>query len=90
MNLTVLNQEIEMSSLDFLNNYINPAREAAGESAVRNNVFMSRIEDELGAENLIYKDFVDSRNRPIRGVLLDYDQMMLVGMRESKAVSSEL
>lgn len=40
MQLANLNEEVTMSSLDFLNKVINPARKAAGESEVRNNVFI--------------------------------------------------
>ncbi|VYU59893.1 Uncharacterised protein [Metakosakonia massiliensis] len=33
-------------NLDFLNTIIEPARETAGESHIRNDVFLSRIKDE--------------------------------------------
>lgn len=35
-----------MLNLDFLNTIIEPARENAGESHIRNDVFLSRIKDE--------------------------------------------
>lgn len=83
MNLITQNN-LTMSSYDFLQNVINPARIEAGESEVRNNVFISRIEDEL--DNLDgYKTFVTHGNE-VKYYDLGFDQMMLVGMRESKAV----
>lgn len=84
MNLIASN-EVAMTSLDFLNNYINPARLSAGENQLRHNELVRKIEDEID-ENLIYIKTVDSRNRPLSVASLNYDQLMLVGMRESKAV----
>ncbi|MTI16829.1 hypothetical protein E1162_06220 [Rhodobacteraceae bacterium RKSG542] len=47
-NLTLTSTTTQtMSSLDFLNFIINPAREMAGESFVENRKFIARIEDEL-------------------------------------------
>lgn len=85
------NQPLTMSSLDFLENIINPSRISCGESEVRNNVFFHRVVDELDLDKSTCKDFVctsNSRNRTYtaKGFELDQDQMMLVGMRESKAV----
>ena len=68
-----------MTSLEFLSTIINPAREAAGETKVRNNVFIQRIEDEID-DNLTYKIFV-SHGKESKVYDLDTDQMMLVGMR---------
>lgn len=80
---------ITMTSLDFLNNIINPAREAAGESAVENRKFLARIEDEIDnlgvAENFSVTTSQGAK-REVKGYQLNFDQMMLVGMRESKAV----
>jgi hypothetical protein len=48
MNITPFAQKTEtMTSLDFLNNYINPARLDAGEKEVANRHFVARVEDEL-------------------------------------------
>ncbi|AUR90511.1 coil containing protein [Vibrio phage 1.144.O._10N.286.45.B3] len=89
--LITSNQPLTMSSLDFLENIINPSRVSCGEPEVRNNVFFHRVVDELDLDKSTCKDFVctsHSRNRTYtaKGFELDQDQMMLVGMRESKAV----
>lgn len=83
-NLALQNQELTMSSYDFLNEVINPARMSAGENPVRNNVFLDRIEDEIDDLGR-YKIFVASRNN-VKYYDLNMEQMTLVGMRESKAV----
>lgn len=93
-NVTTLNTTISMISFDFLNNFINPARVEAGEVEVRNNRFMDKVMDELDlSENLCYTKSVKqnlsnkmARPQKIKCVDLDIDQMMMVGMRESKAV----
>lgn len=77
------NQPLTMSSIDFLNNIINPARFENGESEVRNNVFISRVIDECDGL-LTYINVV--RGNEVTIADLNQDQMMLVGMRESKAV----
>lgn len=93
MNLALLNEDVKMSSYDFLNDVVNPAREAAGESKLRHNWFLEKIEDEIGAENLCYRKSVAqnksnsmARSQKIEIVDLNIKQMLLVGMRESKAV----
>ncbi len=53
-----LDQLVSMSSYDFLTKVINPARVEAGEKPVRNNDFVSRIEDELEGQNVTYEIFV--------------------------------
>ena len=45
--LATMNSEVTMSSLDFINSIINPARSEAGESEVKNTHFIARVEDEL-------------------------------------------
>ena len=42
-----IDHEISMSSLDFLNNIINPARAEAGEVPHEPRKFLAKIEDEL-------------------------------------------
>ncbi|EKT3982613.1 hypothetical protein QEF67_003179 [Klebsiella aerogenes] len=75
-----------MSSLDFLNEVINPARIKAGEKPVRPSDFNARIKDEID-ENLNYENFVVGKTgHKTYFTQLNTDQMMLVGMRESKAV----
>lgn len=80
----LITKEQTMSSYYFLRDIINPSRVEAGESEVRNNVFLDRIEDEIDDLGR-YKTFVASRNS-IKYYDLTFDQMMLVGMRESKSV----
>lgn len=46
-----VDHEISMSSLDFLNNIINPARAEAGEVPHEPRKFLAKIEDELGEFN---------------------------------------
>ncbi|AUR84630.1 antirepressor protein [Vibrio phage 1.061.O._10N.286.55.C2] len=82
--LIASNQPLTMRSFDFLNNIINPYRDAHGESKVRNNDFIKRIESECD-DLLAYETFV-SFGQTVKSYTLDQDQMMLVGMRESKAV----
>ena len=93
MNLALLNEDVKMNSYDFLNNVVNPAREVAGESKLRHNWFLEKIVDEIGAENLCYRKSVAqntsnqmARSQKIDTVDLNMEQMLLVGMRESKAV----
>jgi phage antirepressor YoqD-like protein len=80
-----------MSSLDFLEQVINPSRVESNEKEIRNNVFFHRVVDELDLDPSTCKDIVctsPSRNRTYtaKGFDLNQDQMMLVGMRESKSV----
>lgn len=79
--------DVRLSSLTFLHNYINPAREQSGEKALRNTELLRKIQDEL---DLTVADFLQSTpvtgGKPQKYVNLDYDQMMLLGMRESKHV----
>ncbi|WP_162626370.1 phage antirepressor KilAC domain-containing protein [Aeromonas salmonicida] len=80
---------ITMTSLDFLNNIINPARVEAGENPVENRHFIARIEDEiddLGGAEKFYATTSQGAKREVKGYALNFDQMMLIGMRESKAV----
>ncbi|MCK8151469.1 hypothetical protein MYG01_06250 [Citrobacter amalonaticus] len=82
------NNEFSMSSYEFLTTVINPAREKAGEKPVRNYVFIERVYDELdGYQNLV-SDMITPAGggTPMETVILNGDQLLLVGMRESKAV----
>lgn len=81
--------EVTMSSLDFLNNIINPARISCGEAKVENRHFVTRIEDELddlGVAEKFYVTTAQGAKRSVKGYNLNMEQMTLVGMRESKAV----
>lgn len=93
MNLSLLNEDVKMNSYEFLNEVINPARSACGEGYVRHNDFISMVEDELEGENLCYEIFVaqnmsNNKARPQKTnvIILNMEQMILVGMRGSKFV----
>ena len=83
-NLSVQNKALTMSSYDFLNEVINPARMSAGERPVENRKFVARVEDELGdlGAGKTFPRFGNS----VKYYDLNMEQMTLVGMRESKAV----
>lgn len=84
--LTTTNQVVTMSSIDFLNNIINPARESAGEKPVRPADFHARVNDEID-DILNYENFVVGKTgHKTHYTILTMEQMTLVGMRESKAV----
>ncbi|MFP2332594.1 phage antirepressor KilAC domain-containing protein [Enterobacter ludwigii] len=85
-NLIAVEAEVSMSSLDFLNNIINPSRIEAGEKPVRPSDFHARVNDEID-EELNYENFVVGRTgHKSHYTMLNMEQMTLVGMRESKAV----
>lgn len=82
-------EEVSMSSLDFLNNIINPARIEFGQPEVENRHFLSRVVDEiddLGVEETFYATTSQGARRAVKGYMLNMEQMTLIGMRESKAV----
>ena len=75
-----------MSSIE-LREMINDARALAGEPKVRNDHFLSRVEDELGDDlEGVKKYFTPLHGNQVATYDLTLDQCMLVGMRESKAV----
>ncbi|MGF6595108.1 phage antirepressor KilAC domain-containing protein [Pseudomonas sp. 2835] len=75
-----------MSSIE-LRDLINDARFTAGEPKVRNDQFLSRVEDELGDElEGVQKYYTPVYGNQVATYSLTLDQCMLVGMRESKAV----
>lgn len=85
----MLDEQGCMSSLDFLNVVINPARAMAGESSLRHRVFVPRIEAELQAEGVAQKFCATTSQgavRELRGYQLTLNQMLLMGMRESKRI----
>lgn len=84
--LANINSDVTMSSLDFLNNFINPARKDQKEKPVRNSDFISRVEDEI--DDLPVANFSQAPRggTPMKFYQLNMEQMTLVGMRESKAV----
>lgn len=79
------NEDFTMSSLDYLNEVINPARVAAGEKPVRNTELLRKIEDEcddLGGLQI----FCNPNGTDMKYYDLNYDNLIDVGNRESKAV----
>ena len=83
-NLSVQNKALTMSSYDFLNEVINPARMSAGERPVENRKFVARVEDEL--DDLGAGKTFPRFGNSVKYYDLNMEQMTLVGMRESKAV----
>lgn len=86
MNPLTANQPLTMTSVEFLDNVINPARESKGENKVRYNDFFTKVKDELepNHDELFVMESTGGRSRRVMN--LNEDQMMLVGMRESKVV----
>ncbi|HBA6982152.1 TPA: hypothetical protein J1W51_001724 [Escherichia coli] len=81
-------EDFQMSSYEFLTKVINPAREEAGEKPVRNDDFLARVRDELdfNCENFVVEKMTNRRGHEMGFVMLDRRSLLLVGMRESKAV----
>lgn len=93
MNIALIDNETTMNSYDFLNKIINPCRFDGGEEVwARHNDFLSRVKDELDGEFLATKIITPKlsgrggNRNSFEVVELDMEQMLLVGMRESKAV----
>ncbi|WP_312630970.1 phage antirepressor KilAC domain-containing protein [Pantoea piersonii] len=84
--MLAVEREVSMNSLDFLNNIINPARVEAGETPHEPRKFLAKIEDELELDGTGKKFRLNNNHTQTAYYDLDFDQMMLVGMRESKAV----
>lgn len=77
----------------YLLEMVNAARKQCGESAVRNNVFIDRIKDELEGEG--YKTFVAPMDKSKGGadqtvIEMTVKQALRVAARESKAVRRSL
>lgn len=89
-----VNKDFTMTSLDFLTKIINPARIAAGESPVENSKFLKKVEDELDdlpVPKKIRHEKINNLQTPDQKYYdLTMDQMMLVGMRESKVVRKKV
>jgi hypothetical protein len=88
MNTLSVNNSETISSLDFLQT-INQFRQEAGQSPIEPRKFIDKIEDEL--DDLCGKKFrlnINQSKSPYYD--LNRDQMMLVGMRESKAVRKKV
>lgn len=83
-DLVTQKTEFTMTSYDFLNEVINPARISAGERPVENRKFVARVEDEL--DDLGAGKTFPRYGNTVKYYDLNMEQMTLVGMRESKAV----
>ncbi|WP_145542492.1 hypothetical protein [Yersinia mollaretii] len=69
--------------------HINPARVEAGENPVDNRKFLARVRDELDDERKTFPTVLitpTGGGRQMESITLTGDQLLLVGMRESKAV----
>ncbi|HDW8598233.1 TPA: hypothetical protein RM994_003367 [Escherichia coli] len=89
--VVIFNNEFSMSSYEFLTTVINPARSEAGESPVDNRKFLARVRDELGEDGLpagkVFRLALPQGGyNELTSYDLNGDQLLLVGMRESKAV----
>ncbi len=86
MDIIANGSEVTMTSIDFMNLVINPARKAQRQAEVRYNDFFTKVKDELEPchDELFAMESTGGRSRQVMN--LNFDQMMLVGMRESKAV----
>ncbi len=80
----------EVSTVDFLKT-INELRLENGDNKIEPRHFLERVFDEIG-EDLNRKSFtVQNRNKTVTThYMLDEDQMLLVGMRESKSVRKQV
>ena len=75
-----------MTSIEFLDAVINPFRIKEGETPHEPRKFLAKIIDELDLDETGKKFRLNSNQTESAYYILDKDQMMLVGMRESKSV----
>lgn len=84
-NLIAMSSEMTMTSLDFME-VINTERVDAGETAHEPRKFLAKVVDELDLDETGKKFRLNSNQTESAYYDLTIDQMMLVGMRESKSV----
>lgn len=84
-NLIAMSSEITMSSLELLE-IVNNERSNAGESVHEPRKFLLKVQDELDLDETGKKFRLNSNQTESAYYDLTMDQMMLVGMRESKSV----
>ena len=84
-NLIAMSSEMTMSSLDLLE-IVNNERSNAGESVHEPRKFLLKVQDELDLDETGKKFRLNSNQTESAYYDLTLDQMMLVGMRESKSV----
>lgn len=77
---------IAFSSIDFLDQVINPFRVEAGETPHEPRKFLAKVEDELDLDSTGKKFRLNNNHTKSAYYDLTEDQMILVGMRESKVV----
>ena len=83
--LIAMSSEMTMSSLDLLE-IVNNERSNAGESVHEPRKFLLKVQDELDLDETGKKFRLNSNQTESAYYDLTLDQMMLVGMRESKSV----
>ena len=86
MNQLMQNKVSTMTSIEFLDAVINPFRLKEGETPHEPRKFLAKIIDELDLDETGKKFRLNSNQTESAYYILDKDQMMLVGMRESKSV----
>lgn len=86
MNQLMKSKVSTMTSIEFLDAVINPFRSQEGETPHEPRKFLAKIIDELDLDETGKKFRLNSNQTESAYYILDKDQMMLVGMRESKAV----
>lgn len=84
-SLIAMSSEMTMSSLDLLD-IVNNERSNAGESVHEPRKFLLKVQDELDLDETGKKFRLNSNQTESAYYDLTLDQMMLVGMRESKSV----
>lgn len=88
-NLMNTGENATITSLDLLN-IINGYRAEEGLNKTTNSKFIDKVEDELdGLKGLEHYANLD-KGTPMKFYLLNYDQCLLVGMRESKNVRKKV
>ena len=90
MNQLIRNKVSTMTSIEFLDAVINPFRSKEGETPHEPRKFLLKIMDELDLDETGKKFRLNNNQTESAYYILDKDQMMLVGMRESKAVRKNI
>lgn len=86
MNELMKSKVSTMTSIEFLDAVINPFRSQEGETPHEPRKFLAKIIDELDLDETGKKFRLNNNQTESAYYILDKDQMMLVGMRESKSV----
>ena len=90
MNQLIKSKVSTMTSIEFLDAVINPFRSKEGETPHEPRKFLLKIMDELDLDETGKKFRLNNNQTESAYYILDKDQMMLVGMRESKAVRKNI